>query len=115
MNHYARRCEATAAPVTFIDSSIQYGALEEYGLRREHLERRVYLKSGNGQVLSGVAALASLWAQTPGYEWLSKLVSLPLLRFVSEALYDHVAVPVLAALERWRCTDPARHGRILGS
>ncbi len=115
MNHYARRCEATAAPVTFIDSSIQYDALVEYGLRPDHLKRRVYLKSANGQVLSGVAALASLWAQTPGYEWLSKLVSLPLLRSVAEALYDHIAVPVLVALERWRRAEPAHHGRIFGS
>jgi len=115
MNHYARRCEAAAAPVTFIDSSIQYDALVEYGLRPEHLRRRVYLKSANGQVLSGVAALASLWAQTPGYVWLSKLVSLPLLRSVAEALYDHIAVPALVALERWRRAEPAHHGRILGS
>jgi uncharacterized protein len=115
MSHYARRCEAKAAPVTFIDSSLQYGALLEYGLRREHLERRVYIKSGNGQILSGMAALESLWAQTPGYEWLSKLVSLPLLRPVAEALYDHVAVPLLVALERCRRAEPARHGRILGS
>jgi uncharacterized protein len=115
MNHYARRCEGAAAPVTFIDSSIQYEALVEYGLRPEHLKRRVYLKSANGQVLSGVAALASLWAQTPGYEWLSKLVSQPLLRPVAEALYDHIAVPALVALERWRGAEPAHHGRILGS
>ena len=115
MNHYARRCKAAAAPVTFIDSSIQYDALVEYGLRPEHLRRRVYLKSANGQVLSGVAALASLWARTPGYEWLSHLVSLPLLRSIAEALYDHVAVPILVALERWRRAEPAHHGRILGS
>jgi hypothetical protein len=56
-----------------------------------------------------------LWAQTPGYEWLSRLVSLPLLRPVVEALYDHIAVPVLVALERWRRAEPAHHGRILGS
>jgi predicted DCC family thiol-disulfide oxidoreductase YuxK len=115
MNHYARRCEAAAAPVTFVDSSVQYDALLEYGLRPEHLKRRVYLKSANGQVLSGVAALASLWAQTPGYGWLSKLVSLPFLRSVAEALYDYIAVPVLVALESWRRAEPAHHGRILGS
>ncbi len=115
MNHYARRCEAAAAPVTFIDSSIQYDALAEYGLHPDHLKRRVYLKSANGQVSSGVAALASLWAQTPGYEWLSRLVSQPLLRPVVEALYDHIAVPVLVAIERWRRAEPAHHGRILGS
>jgi len=89
--------------------------IESLGLRPEHLRRRLYLKSANGQVLSGVAALAGLWAQTPGYEWLSKLVSLPLPRSVAEALYDHIAVPILVALERWRRAEPAHHGRILGS
>jgi len=115
MNHYARRCQAAATPVTFIDSSIQYDPLAEYGLRREHLERRIYLKSGDGQVLSGVPALTSLWAQTPGYVWLSRLASLPLVRPMAEGLYDHVAVPLLVALEKWRRPEPAHHGRILGS
>jgi uncharacterized protein len=115
MNHYARRCSGAAASVTFIDSSIQYDALVEYGLRREHLKRRIYLKSANGKILSGVAALASLWAQTPGYAWLSKLVGLPILRSVAEALYDHIAVPVLVGLERWYGAEPDHHGRILGS
>jgi uncharacterized protein len=115
MNHYARRCETAAVPVTFIDSSIRHGDLAEYGLRREHLERRVYLRSANGKILSGVAALASLWAQTPGYRWLSKVVSLPIMRSIAEVLYDHIAVPVLVAAEKWRRPEPVARGRILGS
>jgi uncharacterized protein (TIGR01777 family) len=115
ISHYARRCQAAAAPVRFVDSSIQCDDLAEYGLRREHLERRLYLKSANGKMLSGVAALTSLWAQTPGYRWLSKFVSLPIVRPIAEMLYDHIAVPVLVVLERWRRAEPAHHGRILGS
>jgi uncharacterized protein (TIGR01777 family) len=115
MSHYARRCEAAAAPVSFIDSSIQYDALVEYGLRSEHLKRRIYLKSPNGQILSGVAALTRLWEQTPGYHWLSRVVSLPIVQPIAEVLYDHIAVPVLVALEKWRRAEPAHHGRILGS
>ncbi len=115
MSHYARRCEAAAVPVTFIDSSIRYDDLAEYGLRREHLQRRLYLKSANGQILSGVAALTRLWAQTPGYQWLSKVVSLPIVRPIAEGLYDHIAVPVLVAVEKWVRPEPIRHGRILGS
>jgi predicted DCC family thiol-disulfide oxidoreductase YuxK len=94
---------------------MRHDNLGEYGLRREHLQRRLYLKAANGQVLSGVAALTALWAQTPGYQWLSRLVSLPLLRPVAEALYDHIAVPALAAMEKWRRTESPHHGRILGS
>jgi predicted DCC family thiol-disulfide oxidoreductase YuxK len=115
MSHYARRCETAAVPVTFVDSSIYQDSLAEYGLRREHLERRVYLKSANGKILSGVAALTSLWAQTPGYLWLSKLVSLPVVRSIAEMLYDHVAVPILVATEKWRHPEPVSRGRILGS
>jgi uncharacterized protein (TIGR01777 family) len=115
MSHYARRCETAAVPVTFVDSSIYQDSLAEYGLRREHLERRVYLKSANGKILSGVAALTSLWAQTPGYLWLSKVVSLPIVRSIAEVLYDHIAVPVLVATEKWRQPEPVSRGRILGS
>jgi uncharacterized protein (TIGR01777 family) len=115
MNHYARLCKAAAAPVTFVDSSMKGDELAEYGLRREHLERRVYVKTANGQVLSGVAALASLWSHTPGYRWLSKAVSLSLVRPVADMLYDHVAVPLLTASEKGRHPKSASHGRILGS
>jgi len=115
MSHYARRCEAAAVPVRFIDSSIRHDDLAEYGLRREHLERRVYLKAANGKISSGVAALTSLWAQTPGYQWLSRVVSLPVVRPIVEALYDHIAVPILAAAQTWRRPESASRGRILGS
>jgi uncharacterized protein (TIGR01777 family) len=115
MNHYARLCKAAAAPVTFVDSSMKGNELAEYGLRREHLERRVYVKIANGQVLSGVAALASLWSQTPGYRWLSKAVSLPAVRPTADLLYDHVAVPLLTASGMWRRPKSVSRGRILGS
>ena len=115
MNHYSRRCGTAAVPVRFVDSSIKYDDLAEYGLRREHLQRRLYLKSANGQMLSGVAALTTLWAQTPGYRWLSTIVSLPILRPMAELLYDHIAVPILAVVEKWYPPESLSRGRILGS
>ena len=102
ISHYARRCEAATAPVTFIDSSIRGDDLAEYGLHREHLERRIYVKSANGEILSGIPALVSLWSQTPGFQWLSTVVSLPLVRPIAEMLYDHVAVPLLTTSQKWR-------------
>jgi uncharacterized protein (TIGR01777 family) len=115
MNHYARLCKAAAAPVSFVDWSMKGDELAEYGLRREHLERRVYVKTANGRILSGVAALASLWSQTPGYRWLSKAVSLSVVRPVADILYDHIAVPMLTASGKWRRPSAAARGRILGS
>jgi uncharacterized protein len=114
MNHYARRCAAAAAPVTFVDSSIRGNDLAAYGLRWEHLERRVYVKAANGQVQSGVAALASLWFQTPGYRWLATLVNSPVIRPIANLFYEHIAVPVLT-WGIWRRPNSASRGRILGS
>jgi uncharacterized protein (TIGR01777 family) len=115
IRHYARRCESVAAPVTFVDSSIRGEDLSEYGLHWEHLKRRIYLKTANGQIVSGIAALIRLWEQTPGFQWLSKMVSLPVVRPTAEILYDHVAVSVLNALEKWRLHNTDSRGRILGS
>jgi predicted DCC family thiol-disulfide oxidoreductase YuxK len=115
IRHYARRCEAVAAPVTFVDSSIRGEDLSEYGLHWEHLKRRIYLKTANGQIVSGIAALIRLWEQTPGFQWLSKMVSLPVVRPLAEMMYDHVAVSVLVHSEKRRRIQSASHGRILGS
>jgi uncharacterized protein len=114
MNHYARRCATVAAPVTFVDSSVRGNDLAEYGLRWEHLERRVYVKSANGQILSGVPALSSLWSQTPGYRWLATLVNSPVIRPIVNLVYEHVAVPLLT-LRIWRSQKSVSRGRILGS
>jgi uncharacterized protein len=102
IGHYAKRCKAAAAPITFVDSSIHHSDLAEYGLRPDHLERRIYVRMASGQVVSGITALTSIWAQTPGYRWLSALVSLPIAREIAAALYDHLAVPVLVAAEKLR-------------
>ena len=102
IGHYAKRCKAAAVPITFVDSSVHHGDLADYGLRRDHLERRIYVRTAGGQVVSGMAALTRIWAQTPGYRWLSALVSLPIAREIAAALYDHVAVPVLMSAEKLR-------------
>lgn len=37
------------------------------------------------------------------------------MRPTAEMLYDHIAVPILAVVEKWYRPEPVSRGRILGS
>jgi uncharacterized protein len=102
MSRYQKHCETTATPMRFVDAMRHPESLQQYGLRTEHLERRVYMRDPNGRILSGLPALIELWARMPGYGWLSKLLSLPGLRQVSVVIYDQALAPSLAWWARLR-------------
>jgi uncharacterized protein len=98
MDHYAALCARTRPHVEFIDASQHPDDFADCGLRREHLQRRVYIRDGAGRVISGMPALIALWSTLPGYRLLSRLFTLPVLRQASVLLYDHLVSPNLA---RW--------------
>jgi uncharacterized protein (TIGR01777 family) len=112
MTHYANVCANSQAKFRFIDSMQRPDEFVECGLRREHLERRVYLRDADGRILSGMPALVHLWSRMPRYRWVSRVLALPVLRPLSTLLYDHVIAPSLAF---WATRDrvsraPVRHG-----
>jgi uncharacterized protein len=107
MHRYERHCAATGTQVHFVDATRQPHCLTQYGLRPEHLERRVYLLDPDGRIVSGLPALIELWSRMPGYGWLAKLFSLPLLHPVAATLYDHVVAPSLAWWARRRLRSRA--------
>lgn len=112
MEHYASVCATPLPELRFIDSTRAPNDLATCGLRREHLERRVYIRDGKGQILSGMPAIVALWSRMPGYLWLSRLFSLPLIRQAAVVLYDHLIAPGLAlwarSKMRQRRLDPRR-------
>jgi predicted DCC family thiol-disulfide oxidoreductase YuxK len=112
MTHYASLCANSQSNFRFIDSMQQPDEFVQCGLRREHLERRVYLRDANGRILSGLPALVHLWSRIPQYRWLSKVLALPVLRAISTLLYDHVIAPSLAFWAARRAVNraPMRHG-----
>jgi uncharacterized protein len=112
MEHYASICASSNPELRFIDSTQKPNDLASCGLRREHLERRVYIRDGAGQILSGMPAIVALWSQMPGYVWLSRVFSLPLLRPASVAMYDHVIAPSLALWARARMRRSLKYGRV---
>lgn len=103
MEHYAQVCATTRPDLRFIDSTQLSQGFASCGLRREHLERRVYVRDGEGRILSGMPAIIALWRKMPGgYERLANIFSLPLIRPLSVVLYDHAIAPTLAWWARTR-------------
>jgi uncharacterized protein len=98
MDHYAALCARTRPHIEFIDAAQRPYDFADCGLRREHLERRVYIRDTAGRIISGMPALVALWSTLPRYRLLSRLFNMPVIRQASVLLYDHLVSPNLA---RW--------------
>jgi uncharacterized protein (TIGR01777 family) len=103
---YARHADKRALPLRFTDSMRTPEALREFGLRIEHLERRLYLRDEQGRVISGFRAVIALWARMPRYRVLAHVFGFPPLRAACEFLYDHAVAPSLARWGRARAGRP---------
>jgi len=112
MTHYANMTANSQCQLKFFDSMERPDEFAGCGLRREHLERRVYLRDAEGRILSGMPALVYLWSRMPEYRWLSRILTLPVLRSLAIHLYDHLVAPTLAfwATRRAGNRAPVRHG-----
>ena len=60
------------------------------GKSHKELLRRLHVIKDN-EVYSGVKAFAIMWLNIPKYQWLAKLVSLPIIYQVSVVLYEIIA------------------------
>jgi len=108
MTHYAERCAGAQPGLNFVDSTGRPDDFSRCGLRPEHLARRVYLRDASGRTLSGMPAIVALWDKVPGYRVLSRAFSWPVLRPISELLYDHLIAPTLAFWASRRSAAAAR-------
>jgi predicted DCC family thiol-disulfide oxidoreductase YuxK len=108
MAHYARIAKSESLPVCFIDSTRDPESFARYGLRGDHLERRVYLRDARGHISSGLDALLELWRGLPRYRWLARTLSLPGLRQIATAFYDLMLAPSLAWSARRRASSQTR-------
>lgn len=105
MESYARICAVPASDVRFIDATQNPDAFSAQGLRREHLEGRLYLRDARGRILSGIPAMIALWSRVPGHQWLARVMDLPIIRPLAALAYDHAVAPGLA---RWARARRAR-------
>jgi len=88
INHYIRK---NTKDIKWIDISNNKEAEIELNKSARQLLRRLHVMHNN-KVYEGVTAFIILWERLPGYRWLSKLVSLPILYQLFYITYEIVAI-----------------------
>lgn len=96
---YRDRANRAGAPLRFepLDSASAHDA----GLRPCDTARRLHVIA-DGKVLRGVDAFSVMWKMTPGFQWLGRLVRLPMIRPIAGGLYEWVLAPLLFKLHERR-------------
>ena len=74
------------------------------GIDEDTAARRLYVEH-EGELLSGIPAFIVLWQQMPRYNWLARLVALPVIKQIAAATYDYLVAPVIY---RWHQRRKAR-------
>ncbi len=97
ISHYRHAAGRSDAPLAFTDINAHRNHLAHRGITDGELKRRLYVLGEGGELLSGVDAFLAIWRRLPGYAWLAALIALPGPRHLFSAIYEWVAVPVLAA------------------
>ncbi len=72
-----------------------------YGITQDQAARRLHVLH-NGAVLSGMPAFRVIWSQMPRYRWIARITSWPVLRQMSDAVYDWILAPPLYWMHRRR-------------
>jgi uncharacterized protein (TIGR01777 family) len=111
MSHYAGIARDAALPLRFVDATHAAGDFTAYGLRPEHLERRLYHRDAQGGVTSGLDALLKVWDTLPGHRRRARTLALPLVHGCASALYDLIVAPGLASNAR-RAAARAQRARL---
>ncbi len=88
INHYIRM---NTQKIKWIDISNNREAEKELDKNASQLLRRLHVKY-DGEVFEGAKAFIILWDMLPGYRWLSKLVSFPIIYQLFYITYEIVAI-----------------------
>ena len=88
INHYIRK---NTKNIKWIDISNNKEAEIELDKSARQLLRRLHVMH-NSEVYEGAKAFIILWDKLPGYRWLSKLASLPVVYQLFYIAYEIVAI-----------------------
>ena len=82
--------------IDWIDITNNSIAEKETSKKDKELLRRLHVKDGN-EIIEGADAFLYVWSKTDGYQWLGKVIALPLVKQLSVALYA-----VISRILFWR-------------
>lgn len=102
IHHYRALIGGDRPLIKFCDLSDDPGALADYGVTAQSATRRLYTLIDQETLVSGIDAFIAIWLRIPRYRLAGRLASLPLFYQLGGLIYDHIAVPILAAINRKR-------------
>ena len=86
INFYKMR--AGADELSWVDVSDEEIPIPIQTRSREELMARFHVLSSSGELVSGGAAFAELWASLPAFKIFGKIFKLPILRYLIDVGYD---------------------------
>ena len=86
INFYKTR--AGADELSWVDVSDEEVPIPIQTRSREELMARFHVLSSSGELVSGGAAFAELWASLPAFKIFGKIFKLPILRYLIDVGYD---------------------------
>ena len=86
INFYKMR--AGADELSWVDVSDEEVPIPIQTRSREELMARFHVLSSSGELVSGGAAFAELWASLPAFKIFGKIFKLPILRYLIDVGYD---------------------------
>lgn len=84
------------------DLSQEPDALATHDLTPTQAKRRLYTADSEGALFCGIDSFIAIWDRLPRYRWLARLARLPGLYGIAGFMYERLAVPALAWLNRRR-------------
>ena len=86
--------------------------MRRYGLSIEIARRRVYVLDTDGELISGLQAIARIWENLPRWRVLGRAMRLPLIQPTAEYFYDFVLAPLIWGWNQRRRAQLANAQRI---
>ena len=88
INHYKK---FNIKDINWVDINDLSVATKLSGKTHKELLRRLHVITENG-VYSGVDAFIIMWKLIPRYKWLSRVISFPVIYYISILVYEIIAV-----------------------
>ena len=88
INHYKK---LNARNIDWLDINDLSIAMKLSGKTHKELLRRLHVITDDG-VFSGLDAFIIMWRSLPKYKWLSKIISFPVIYYISIPIYEIIAM-----------------------
>jgi predicted DCC family thiol-disulfide oxidoreductase YuxK len=81
------RRRVTDGRLDYVDISHSDFIASDHGLDADAVHRTMHVKLANGEIRTGVPALAAMWEQVPGFRWMAWLSRVRVLKPVFNLMY----------------------------